>query len=734
MFKELNKRMAAFLALVVILVISPCFENDVLANISEQTIEYIDKNGEINAQVNIIELEDSTEDITLTEGWYYAKGTVEYVSKLLIDGDVKIVLCDNARLSIEDSVIFLVPQSKLTIYGQNENTGALYVEGYGGIISEEDVSVEIVINGGDVELGNINGAFGKNGGGDVILEVNNGSANVSDIIAGGSIYGTGGSVVVKVTKGSLYAKNIIGGDGYNSGGDVTVEVVSGSADMRYILGGWITYGEGGSITVKVSGGSINIDSVQSGDSQNGKGSNTKIEIEEAVIYIHGSINSVHGGVVDFIADNSIVFVDTSNDMFDNQHMDFILFKGDNGTVYGDCVIPDGFTIAEEQILMIPDGAILILSEGKTLINNGMIIVEEGGMLIVDADATIKGNGVTEGTISFNIVFKLNGGICTSGSLSQVVSGGDSAIAPQVERGGYTFAGWDKEFTNITKSITVTAKWDKNISSDSSGSGSSHVVVKKSSLNIEKITIKSEKDGTFQDVIVILNLNGNNLKNIKIEGKILKKDIDYIVDDGERITILGVYLRTLKEGINSLVFDMNQGDDLLLELTIIQDVQMIFEDVTLIDWFYEDVKFVIKKDLFRGMSKNSFAPNAPMTRAMFITVLARHNGCNIEGGEIWYEKALQWSVGEGLTDGSNPNENITREQIGAILWRYEGSEKTDEELVFTDTENISNWATEAIAWAVEEGFVGGYPDGSFNPQGNATRAEVAAVFKRFIKNY
>jgi hypothetical protein len=156
-----------------------------------------------------------------------------------------------------------------------------------------------------------------------------------------------------------------------------------------------------------------------------------------------------------------------------------------------------------------------------------------------------------------------------------------------------------------------------------------------------------------------------------------------------------------------------------------------EDVNPSDWFYNDVKFAVNNGLFYGIEDNEFAPQMNMTRAMVITVLARNADVDTTGGAEWYSRAVDWGVKTGITDGVNLTGNITREQLATLLYRYADSPTAHGILNFTDNADISGYASTAIVWAVNNGIMTGYPGGTLNPQGNATRAEVASMIRRFI---
>ena len=163
-----------------------------------------------------------------------------------------------------------------------------------------------------------------------------------------------------------------------------------------------------------------------------------------------------------------------------------------------------------------------------------------------------------------------------------------------------------------------------------------------------------------------------------------------------------------------------------------DNSKTFADVPDGNWADDAIDFVSARELFSGTSESSFSPETPMTRAMLMTVLARFDGADTAGGAIWYEKGLNWAVANGISDGTNPNGNVTREQLVTMLWRYVGSPAASGDLsCFPDASQTSSFAQEAMRWAVENGIVSGYGNGQLGPQDQATRAQVAQIMMNFI---
>ena len=176
----------------------------------------------------------------------------------------------------------------------------------------------------------------------------------------------------------------------------------------------------------------------------------------------------------------------------------------------------------------------------------------------------------------------------------------------------------------------------------------------------------------------------------------------------------------------------------------------FSDVDDHDWFAEAVDFVSSHELFEGTGKGKFDPKAKMTRAMLVTVLYRLESEPETSGRVqftdvdadsWYSNAVSWAAENSLVNGTgtgfDPNDNVSREQIATILYRYAKILDLDTRSKgnlskFGDGAGVSDWAQEAMAWAVDIGLFRGDENGNLNPGGEATRAEVATLLERLIK--
>ncbi len=158
--------------------------------------------------------------------------------------------------------------------------------------------------------------------------------------------------------------------------------------------------------------------------------------------------------------------------------------------------------------------------------------------------------------------------------------------------------------------------------------------------------------------------------------------------------------------------------------------VIFSDVAESDWFYAAVQFVAQKGYFLGIGEGKFSPALPMTRGMFMTVLARMADETIEGAD-WQERGVAWAVENGVSDGGNPNAPITRQELVTMLWRAVGSPEPKGDLTGRpDGSDVDAWAAKAAAWALETGVMNGDPNGNLRLRAAAARAELA----QFLMNY
>lgn len=261
-----------------------------------------------------------------------------------------------------------------------------------------------------------------------------------------------------------------------------------------------------------------------------------------------------------------------------------------------------------------------------------------------------------------------------------------------------------------------------------------------------LVVKSEEDGTVtttetraddvkirtvdepgKDVEVTVTVPQNVDETIVI----VPVDVDYsmVAVDADTGEIVSLSVPT-EDGLVVKV-------DGTMDLVIVDNAKE-FED-TNGHWAEDAIDFATAHEFFAGVTEDTFAPDSPMTRAMLITVLTRFDGQDTTGGSVWYETAMTWAKENGISDGSNPNGQITREQLAAMLYRYAAYKGYDtnpdsvEIQNFADYDDISGYAEEALVWAVDAGIMSGTRNDTLSPGGNATRAQVATILMRFCEN-
>lgn len=181
---------------------------------------------------------------------------------------------------------------------------------------------------------------------------------------------------------------------------------------------------------------------------------------------------------------------------------------------------------------------------------------------------------------------------------------------------------------------------------------------------------------------------------------------------------------------------------------IVDNSKTFADVPAESWATDAVTFASAHELFSGTGEATFSPELSMSRAMLATVLYNLEGCPDQvltsafsdvNSDAWYAAGVSWAAANGITNGYGdgqfgPNDNVTREQLAAMLWRYMGSPAADEQVSdFMDADQASSYAMDALYWATANGILNGYGNGHLDPCGLATRAQAAQMLKNFIEN-
>lgn len=240
----------------------------------------------------------------------------------------------------------------------------------------------------------------------------------------------------------------------------------------------------------------------------------------------------------------------------------------------------------------------------------------------------------------------------------------------------------------------------------------------------KIVTTTPKDGEAVSVVTVPKGKDSATVTIPTDQKPAPGKVAVIVNaDGTMETV-----RT------SVATDNGMRITLSGDATIkIIDNSKTFSDVAASHWAADAIQFAASRELFTGTGGDSFNPTGDMTRSMLVTVLARLDGQDTEGGETWYSKAVNWGMETGVTDGANMDASITRESLVVMLYRYAKAESPEDTALsgFPDADKVSGWAEEAMGWAVQNGILTGNGAGELDPAGTASRAEVATILMRFV---
>ena len=270
----------------------------------------------------------------------------------------------------------------------------------------------------------------------------------------------------------------------------------------------------------------------------------------------------------------------------------------------------------------------------------------------------------------------------------------------------------------------------------------------------------EADDITPETYIKRNLN--NIVTVEGKGEVkpdlktshIGKDVKFTFTPAEGWRIKAVYVDGKDKGAIETFTYKGLAMDARIEVVFAQNAafRMDFVDVPQSEWFYEDVHFAVSRGLFNGLDEDIFAPDASMTRAMLVTVLYRLEGqpaviggssfADVTAGQ-WYTDAVIWATRKGIVNGLGNgkfgvDDNITREQMAAILYRYAqncGYDTAARAYLsgYSDAAKISTYAKEAMAWANAMGLINGRTATVLAPDGTATRAEVAAIFHRFVEN-
>ena len=402
----------------------------------------------------------------------------------------------------------------------------------------------------------------------------------------------------------------------------------------------------------------------------------------------------------------------------------------------------GISDAGSRIIYGDNEEVVAGSDGKFAVSGKLYESQTSSVIMLCAQDFAENTSIPQtalvikkisNTVTVNDSYAENSG---SGEYSE----GETVTIKAGERSGYKFSGWTTDdgvqfadsksaettFTMPSKAVTVTANWTK--SSGGNGGGGGNV----------RYTVSFETNG------------GNDIASKTVTKNSVIKEPELPIKDG--FDFEGWY--TDKELKTKYDFTEKVTKNFTLYAKWTEkdngEWKNPFTDVKENDWFYASVKYAYENDLMKGISNTEFAPDSEVTRAMFVTVIYRMENEPQTGkcaftdveSDSYYENAVAWANENGIVSGISeecfaPNEPITREQMAAIIYRYAAFKgydiTTSSNTSYTDNDNISDYAKDAVIWAAEKSVMTGNTDGSFAPKANTTRAQVASVFMRMVEN-
>jgi len=329
-------------------------------------------------------------------------------------------------------------------------------------------------------------------------------------------------------------------------------------------------------------------------------------------------------------------------------------------------------------------------------------------------------------------------------------------------GGGTFtsaASATTTFTMPTGNVTIEATYKSSGGSSSSSTGGGPSTPSNPTGSFLGGISTFEK-GTNENLIFIVQKDFSLFRDVKVDGALLTRNTDYKAESSStKITLYADYLNTLSVGSHTLVVGFTDGTSATATFTVKDAVtdepiswENPFTDVFESDWFYNDVKYTHQNGLFAGTGANTFSPQMPMTRGMVVTVLGRLAGIDIAdyiGNSFddvdtsqYYTPYVKWAVEMGIVSGVGnnnyaPDADISRQDLAVILYIYAvkmgiALPETETAADFDDGSDIASYAAAAVEAMQKTGIISGKPGNVFDPQGIATRAEVAAMLHRFVE--
>lgn len=599
----------------------------------------------------------------------------------------------------------------------------------------------------DDELNITGGTLSITAGGDAVkASPDTGDTENPDTTSLGNVTISGGTLTLNATEDGIQAD----GDLTISGGTFHVKTNGGHTtaltdDSASCKG----FKAGGALTV--TGGTVNVDSAD-----DALHANTDVTISGGTLTLATGDDGVH-------ADNDLVIgtrgASSTSTPRINITASYEGLEGTTVTVYsGDIDVAasdDGVNAANSTLgehsdkyaISIAGGDLYIDAGSDGLDSNNDISMTGGKVEVYGADAMM------DAAIDYDGTFTLSGGTLfgagmepSAGTQAYIAvgetspSGGGMGGGPNGQGGGQGMTPpGDANGTNGNR--PTPPSFSGNTSTDGTftpptkpsggkadGKPSGNLPNRESALGIKKGSVITVQDSSGKTLCTATALG--SMSSVIFSSADIKEGETYtVLVDGTSVGTAEAKLGITDSSSSMSTFKPGQGGQPNQNGS--QATVGSFKDVPQNSWFASAVQYVTSNSLMNGTSTTAFSPSATMSRGMLMTVLARYAGESTEGGTVWYEKGMNWAKSKGISDGSAPNRNITREQLAAMLYRYAGEPDGAADLsAYADAGSVSAYAEKAVQWCVKNGILTGKTSSTLAPKATATRAECAAMLQRF----
>ena len=665
-------------------------------------------------------------------------------------------VADTEGSNDENAAVKVKSGASLSISG----TGTLTVDGNAknGIKGAADAvitvaEVKLNINAADDglscddELNITGGTLNITAGGDAVkASPDTGDTENPDTTSLGNVTISGGTLTLNATEDGIQADGdltISGGTFHvKTNGGHTTTLTDDSASCKGFKAGK---------TLTVTGGTLTVDSAD-----DALHANADVSITGGTLTLATGDDGVH-------ADNDLVIGAKGSSSTTTPKISITAsYEGLEGTtvnVYsGDIDVAasdDGVNAASSQLgersdkyaINIAGGDLYIDAGSDGLDSNNDISMTGGKVEVYGADAMM------DAAIDYDGTFTLSGGTLfgagmepTAGTQAYIAvgetspsggmgggpngQGGGQGMTPPGDANGTTDGNrpTPPNFSGNTSTDGTFTPPTKPSGGKADGKPSGNLPNRESALGIKKGSVITVQDSSGK-TICTATARGSMSSVIFSSADIKEGETYTVLVDGTSVGTAEAKLGTTDSSSSMGTFKPGQGGQ--SNQNGGQATVVSFKDVPQNSWFASAVQYVTSNSLMNGTSTTAFSPSATMSRGMLMTVLARYAGESTEGGTVWYEKGMNWAKNKGISDGSAPNRNITREQLAAMLYRYAGEPDGTADLsAYTDAGSVSAYAEKAVQWCVKNGILTGKTSSTLAPKATATRAECAAMLQRF----